>query len=154
MIVAQRYIKTCLISGLIGLLSSQPAYAFCFNEAGAAYNVNPILLEAISYTESTLNPDAVNRSNSNGTADYGLMQINSHWFPKLEEMGVTEYQIKNDPCSNVYVGAWILARNFETVGEGWLAVGAYNAGFKKSMESARQRYISVVQKNLERLQKR
>jgi soluble lytic murein transglycosylase-like protein len=125
--------------------------AFCFDEAGKKYDINPRLLKAIAYTESRLDQTAVNDRNGNGTVDYGLMQINSAWLGKLEEFGVFKSHIINEPCTNVHVGAWILAQNFAHSGEGWLAVGAYNAGYSKDREAARQRYINIVKTNFERL---
>lgn len=127
--------------------------AFCFDEAGKVFDINPQLLKAIAYTESRLDPNAINSANSNGTADYGLMQINSSWFKKLADFGVSESSVINEPCVNVHVGAWILAQNMAQSGDGWLAVGAYNAGYRESRKNARERYIALVQKNLMELQK-
>jgi soluble lytic murein transglycosylase-like protein len=138
--------------GIITILVSVQANAFCFDEAGARFDINPLLLQAISYTESRLNPAAVNDSNGNGTVDYGLMQINSSWFGRLERKGISSEQIKTDPCINVMVGAWILAKNFETSGESWQSVGAYNAGYKKENSKSRDTYIALVKGNLERMQ--
>jgi len=58
------------------------AKAFCFEEAGSQYGISPQLLWSIAKTESNFNPRAINR-NSNGTYDYGLMQINSSWAKRL-----------------------------------------------------------------------
>lgn len=129
------------------MFSYNTASAFCFDEAGKFYNVNPILLKAIAYTESSLNEKAINYNNSNGTVDYGLMQINSFWFPKLEKLGISKEEVINNSCTNVFVGAWVLAQNFESHGEGWLSVGAYNAGFSVKRSKAREKYISLVKKN-------
>lgn len=133
------------------ILASANASAFCFEEAGRVFDVNPKLLKAIAFTESSMNPSAFNDKNRNGTADYGLMQINSTWFERLEAKGISRDVVINDPCTNVFVGAWILAQNFETSGETWLSVGAYNAGYSKRTEGARQKYIGIVQTNLARL---
>jgi soluble lytic murein transglycosylase-like protein len=57
----------------------------------------------------------------------GNMQINSRWPPVLQQHGISE-QTLLDPCTNTYVGAWILARNIDLLSYGWLAAGAYNAG--------------------------
>lgn len=137
---------------LLTCLFSLNSYAFCFEEAGARFDINPKLLEAIAYTESRLDPKAINGNNTNGSTDYGLMQINSFWFEKLANLGVSEERVINEPCTNVHVGAWILANNFAQSGEGWLAVGAYNAGYRADRQKARDRYISIVKKNLMELQ--
>ena len=106
------------------LCASLPAYA-CWDDAAARYQVNSTLLRAIARTESDLNPKAINR-NRNGSRDIGLMQINSSWLPVLTSHGIAERDLF-DPCTNIYVGAWILAQNFQRLGSSWDAVGAYNA---------------------------
>lgn len=135
------------ISLLSFLLVSQSASAFCFDEAGAYYNVDPELLEAIAKVESSLNPSAYNENkNSAGkvvSRDFGLMQINSSWFEKLSDFNVNEHNVY-EPCFNVSLGAWVLSSNFASHGYNWNSVGAYNAGFSKRTENARQIYIQKV----------
>ncbi len=127
--------------------------AYCFEEAGWFYDINPNLLEAIAYTESRLKEDSIN-TNANGTSDYGLMQINSSWFKSLSDLGVSESDVINKPCVNVFVGAWVLAQNFKSHGENWLSVGAYNAGFLKSRQKHRDRYVVLIKENLKRITER
>jgi soluble lytic murein transglycosylase-like protein len=112
-------------AGLLLALLADPASA-CWEEAAAHYGVNAHLLYAIAKTESGLNPNAINRSNRNGTYDIGLMQINSSWLPTLKKHGIDEKQLY-DPCTSIQVGAWILAQNMRKMGTTWEAVGAYNA---------------------------
>jgi soluble lytic murein transglycosylase-like protein len=97
----------------------------CWEEAGNRYGVNPNLLVAIARTESSMNPNAVNR-NRDGTYDLGLMQINSRWFPTLRKYGISEQQLRQ-PCFSIHVGAWIMAQNMLRFGNSWDAVGAYNS---------------------------
>lgn len=101
------------------------ARAFCFNEAAAYYGLSPQMLGAIAKIESNHNPSAWNL-NKNGSYDIGLMQINSGWLPTLGRYGITAQSLW-DPCTNVYVGAWVLAQNVQRLGYSWDAVGAYNA---------------------------
>lgn len=101
------------------------AHAFCFETAGQRYGVSPQLLKAIAQQESSLNPLAYN-SNRNGSVDMGLMQINSRWLPFLKQQGVSPQDLWS-PCTNVMVGAWILAGNFARMGYNTRALGAYNS---------------------------
>ena len=123
------------------LCASLPAYA-CWDDAAARYQVNSTLLRAIARTESDLNPKAISR-NRNGSRDIGLMQINSSWLPVLTSHGIAERDLF-DPCTNIYVGAWILAQNFQRMGSGWDAVGAYNA----RLPALRRAYAWKVYRNL------
>ncbi len=130
-------------------LFSSSCLSFCFEEAGAYYNVDPDLLKAIAQVESAFNPKAYNENKNNRgeviSRDFGLMQINSTWFDKLSEFDLNERTIY-EPCFNVSLGAWVLSANFASHGYNWNSVGAYNAGFAKRTENARKIYIKKVQK--------
>ncbi|MEZ9187511.1 lytic transglycosylase domain-containing protein [Vibrio splendidus] len=132
------------------LLSVFPSvgYSFCFDEAGQHYNVAPALLRAIAQVESSLDPNAYNENkNKKGqvtSRDFGLMKINSIWFPRLAEFNVNKANIY-EPCFNVSLGAWVLSSNFASHGYYWNSVGAYNAGFSKRTENTRKIYIQKVQ---------
>ena len=99
------------------------ASAFCFEEAGQAYGVSPLLLRGIARVESGENPTATNR-NKNGSVDLGLMQINSSW---LKPLGASAKDLIDRPCYNVMVGAWILSDCLNRYGNSWEAIGCYNA---------------------------
>lgn len=99
----------------------------CWDAAGAYHGIDPWLLYAIAKVESSHNPKAVNGSNSNGTRDMGLMQINSVWLPELRKYGITEAQLFNG-CASTYIGAWIMAKNIRKHGYTWQAIAVYNVG--------------------------
>lgn len=128
---------------LLLLAAAVPAAHACWEEAGRKYGINPWLLVAIARTESGLNPRAVNRGNGNGSYDVGLMQINSAWLPMLRSYGIDEERLF-EPCTNITVGAWILAQNMRRLGATWEAVGAYNA----ASHEKRVRYATSVYRNL------
>jgi len=125
----------------------------CWDEAAARYQLSPDLLYAIAKCESNLRPDVVNRSHyaRTGTYDIGLMQINSSNLRRLETYGITESQLY-DACTNIEVGAWILADKVRAYGFSWEAVGAYNAACVdlkgRDCAAARSKYSWCVYRNL------
>jgi soluble lytic murein transglycosylase-like protein len=107
----------------------------CITEAGKKYSIHPLILFSIAKRESNFNPRAINK-NSNGSKDFGLMQINSTWIKKLKQYGISEKELFL-PCFNIHIGAWILRQYINYYGPSWRAVGAYNAG--NSSQSQRER---------------
>jgi len=130
---------------IIFVFSAEAASGFCFNEAGAIYGIPPRLLQAIAKVESNYDPAAVN-FNSNGSYDYGLMQINS-WWAAPARLGKDVWLTIGDPCINVMVGAGILADLIERHGYVWESVGYYNSGNKKRQK----RYINRVYRAMQEL---
>ena len=114
---------------VVAVMFAQTAYGqadnACFEQAEKRYRVSAQILKSISRVESGGNPAAFHR-NANGSFDIGHMQINSAWLPTLAKYGINQDRLTN-PCVNTHVGAWILANNFQRLGYGWNAVGAYNA---------------------------
>jgi len=97
----------------------------CFNEAGRAYKVPPMLLQAIAWVESRYDKNAENK-NTNGSIDVGVMQINSLWLEPLSEYGIEQKHLYN-ACFNINVAAWILRRQINEVGYNWQAVAHYHS---------------------------
>jgi len=129
------------VSVALSLCAALPAYA-CWEDAATRYQVSSALLYAIARTESALNPQAIGR-NTNGSRDIGLMQINSAWLPTLASHGIEERDLF-EPCTNIHVGAWILAGNVSRLGYTWEAVGAYNA----ASPALRRSYVEKVRRHL------
>lgn len=119
-------------------------YDRCFAAVGRYYHINPLLLRAIAKQESNFDPRAVNDSNTNGSTDYGLMQINSMWLPILATIGIDAQRLLNEPCVNIAVGGLILHGNIKRYGMSWEAVGAYNA----ASPDKRKRYAARVAQHL------
>ncbi len=119
------------------------AHADCIDDAAAFEHVNVGLMRAIAQVESGTRTNVIN-TNSNGTTDIGLMQINSSWLPRLAREGITEQSLL-DPCTNAYVGAWILAQNIQQYGPTWNAIGAYNASAPEKRLAYAQKVYNTAQ---------
>ncbi|AOK23054.1 lytic transglycosylase [Burkholderia ubonensis] len=126
----------------ISLVMPGIARADCLDDAAAFHHVNVSLMRGIAMVESGMKTNAVN-TNTNGTTDIGLMQINSSWLPTLSREGISEQSLY-DPCTNAFVGAWILSQNIRQLGPTWNAIGAYNsASPDKRLAYARKVYDAI-----------
>lgn len=117
----------------------------CFDEAGAMYGINPLILRAIAKVESNFNPRAINW-NTNGTYDFGVMQINTIWAPVL---GTERWNTLGDPCTNIKTGAMILADCMKKYGYTWEAIGCYNS----RTPDKRDKYARKVFTQLKRIER-
>ncbi|WP_175691737.1 transglycosylase SLT domain-containing protein [Burkholderia anthina] len=132
--IAATLAMSCALHGI--------ARADCLDDAATFQKVSVSLLRGIAQVESGMNPSAVN-TNTNGTVDIGLMQINSTWLPTLAREGITRESLF-DACTNAYVGAWILSQNIRQLGANWTAIGAYNAASPdKRLAYARKVYDAI-----------
>jgi hypothetical protein len=129
---------------LVFSVSCGAAPQLCFNQAGKDYNIDPLLLTAISIQESRLRPAAINKANRNGTEDVCAMQVNSSHYGKLEKFNITRERLLNEPCICVYTGAWVLAHNFRAYGKNWDSVGMYNTGPSPKTIKARREYARKI----------
>ncbi|HEF4770666.1 TPA: lytic transglycosylase domain-containing protein [Burkholderia multivorans] len=105
--------------------ASANAHADCFDEAARYQKINPLILRAIAWQESRNRPSALNK-NTNGSVDYGLMQINSVHLSTLSRYGIDRDTLM-EPCKNVYIAAWHLRQKMNRYGNTWQAVGAYHS---------------------------
>jgi lysozyme-related protein Hpa2 len=129
------------IAFLTLLLCLAPAaQAECFSEAAAYQHVNETILRALAWQESHDDITA-KRVNTNGSIDYGLMQINSIHLSALSTYGINS-QLLMDPCASIYIAAWHLRKMILKYGNTWRAVGAYHS----QTPAERDKYAAQVRR--------
>lgn len=104
----------------------------CAEDYADHYAVPLAIVEAVAEQEG--GAPGVVAENGNGTVDVGVMQINSVWFEPenpvdLTARGITFERVRDEACTNIAVGVWILAQFHERMNHDWgRAIAAYNAG--------------------------
>jgi hypothetical protein len=114
----------------------------CINQAAVFHRVNPKVLKAIVFQESSGRHWIVTK-NSNQTYDYGASGINSVHLPELSRHGITAKHLM-DGCTNVFVGAWKYSKKVARYGNTWKAVGAYHS----ETPERREAYSARIQNHL------
>lgn len=105
--------------------------AACLLLAAQTYSVPPAVLLGIYQIEGGQVGQAVG-PNDNGSYDLGPMQINTIWLPELAQIwGVNQSTarkwVKDDPCTNVGVAAWILRRHMAETDNLSMAIAHYHS---------------------------
>ncbi len=113
----------------------------CINQAAVTYYVPAQVIISVLAVEAGEVGTA--SRNTNGTYDYGPMQINSIWLKEIAPYGYTQEQIQYDPCINVMVGTWILSNKIAESNDYWQGV----AGYHSYTPSLNARYQSKVLDN-------
>jgi len=111
----------------------------CIHEAAQCFNINPLIIKAIIWQESNNRQNVVN-INKNKTQDVGIMQINSIHFNTLKSYGVSEKELRENSCSNVFSGSWILNQVIQNNGYSWEGIGKYHS----KIPYYRDRYVSKL----------
>ena len=92
-------------------------------QVAESYGIDPAILFAMAYRESTYNPASI----GDRGASFGLLQIQPRWHSdRMARLGCTDLL---DPYQNVIVGADYLAQQLQRYGgDMGKALVAYNAG--------------------------
>ena len=124
--------------------------AACLMMASQTYSVPPAVMVGIMQVEGGRVGQQV--LNTNGSYDLGPMQINTLWVPKLASYwGVNEATakrwIRDDPCTNMGVSAWILRRHMNETGSLSKAIAYYHSRTPSLGYSYKNRVVSAMRKN-------
>lgn len=116
--------RICLIALLLVAcrVASAGPLTQAINSASARYNVDPKVLQAIAYLESSGGKRTSLRINTNGTFDVGAFQINSlHWYTTCKKYNVLTLQ------GNAYCAALILSKHTKHANRDPDYVGRYHS---------------------------
>lgn len=122
----------------------------CINQAAVAYQVPAKTIVSVLNTEG--GRKGLEHKNDNGSIDYGSMQINSIWLPQLEKYGISKEELRDDPCTNVEVGTWILS---QAIADGVIHEKPYLesvAGYNSKTPAVNAKYANLVFKQMNKLE--
>lgn len=129
----------------------------CAPEIADFYQVPIEIIASVRHAESGINGQDVGRvgPNENGTYDLGAMQINTWWLTEADpdyrvtNWGIDEAELLENECTNIAVGAWVLAQNLSRYGNTRAALSAYNTGSPTSPIGQRyaDRIMSIMEQN-------
>ena len=125
--------------------------AACLFLAAQTYSIPPAVLVGIYQVEGGQVGQQVG-PNQNGSYDLGPMQINTIWLPELAKYwGVSQSTakawVRDDPCTNVGVSAWILRRNLNETDDLAQAIAHYHSRTPHYGSKYKTKVISSIARN-------
>jgi hypothetical protein len=123
--------------------------AACLMLAAQTYSVPPAVLVGIYDVEG--GKPGMASPNTNGSHDLGPMQINTIWIPELaQKWGVPESSakrwVKDDPCTNMSVAAWILRSHMNETRSLSKAIAHYHSRTPKIGYAYKGRVINAMRR--------
>lgn len=131
-------------------MAASKILAACLMLASQTYSVPPAVLVGIYKAEGGQIGQEVR--NDNGTYDLGPMQINTVWLPELaDKWGVNEQTarkwVRDDPCTNVGVAAWILRSHINETQSLSKAIQHYHSRTPVYGDRYRNKVVSILKEN-------
>lgn len=125
------------------------ALAACIFAASQTYVVPPSVILGILHVEGGRVGQAV--KNTNNTYDLGPMQINTIWIPQLAKYWDVPHQeatrlVKDDPCINIGVGAWILRTKMDQTGSLSQGIAYYHSATPKLGSNYRLKVMKAIER--------
>ena len=124
--------------------------AACLMMASQTYSVPPAVMVGIMQVEGGRVGQQV--QNTNGSFDLGPMQINTIWVPRLAKYwGVSEPTakrwIRDDPCTNMGVSAWILRRHMNETGSLSKSIAYYHSRTPSLGYNYKNKVVAAMRRN-------
>lgn len=118
----------------------------CSIEAASRYGFDPSILIAIAEKEGGKPESKV--KNSNGTIDYGLLQVNTVWLNDLRKHGIKTEHVLGDTCYPYHLAAWRIKRHivYDKNGDLYTKVSNYHSKTKKYNDIYKKDLIKRVAK--------
>lgn len=118
--------------------------------AAQTYSVPPAVLLGIYQVEGGKVGQEVG-PNDNGSYDLGPMQINTVWLPELAgrwgvNVNTARNWVRDDPCTNVGVAAWILRRHINETGNLAQAISHYHSRTPRYGSRYKKKVVREMQK--------
>lgn len=131
------------------MIITAKALATCIFAAAQTYSVPPSIILGVLSVEGGKIGQAV--KNTNNTYDLGPMQINTIWIPELAKYwGMSEKDalkiVKDDPCINIGVGAWILRTKMDQTGNLAKGIAYYHSGTPSLGNKYRDKVLKAMEK--------
>lgn len=131
-------------------MAASKVLAACLMLASQTYSVPPAVLVGIYKAEGGKVGQEVR--NENGSYDLGPMQINTVWLPDLaQRWGVQQNTarqwLRDDPCTNVGVAAWILRSHLDETGSLSKAIAHYHSRTPHFGTKYKSRVINIMKDN-------
>lgn len=124
-------------------------FAACIFAAAQTYAVPHTVLLGVLHVEG--GRAGMASQNTNGTQDLGPMQINTLWVPKLARHwnvpeATAKRMVRDNPCVNVGVGAWILRMKMNETGSLSRGIAHYHSATPGIGTRYRDKVLVAMQK--------
>jgi len=117
----------------------------CSIQAANHYRIPPLVLLAVAEQEAGKPGQKVR--NSNGTYDYGVMQINTVSLADLRRFGIKEHHVLANGCYPYYLAAWRIAGHLlNDQGDIWQRAANYHSRTPYYNRRYRSKLISCATK--------
>jgi hypothetical protein len=123
------------------------AFATCILAAANTYQVPAAAMIGIMQVEGGHVGQQV--PNYNGSYDLGPMQVNTLWMPQLARnwkvsVSTARAWVRDDPCTNVYVAAWILKQKIVESGSLYYGIAHYHSATPRSSRRWSEKVLSAT----------